>query len=208
MTEAFERAEEAAADTAAAARRAEEAAARAQAELIAEREQRQRAEERQEAVERQLQMQAAAHASLQAQLLELTKSVQSIQGEKQETEHARLKESELTELALRELAQQQEVLEAQQQESELARIKAAIVLLREQQRSLESALEELNDAELAEDVDDDSREAMAGARRVAEDELATTVAQLAAAEAQLIAAEDARRQALSPPYKEFGNFGD
>ena len=29
-----------------------------------------------------------------------------------------------------------------------------------------------------------------------------------AAEAQLIAAEDARRQALSPPYKEFGNFGD
>ena len=49
---------------------------------------------------------------------------------------------------------------------------------------------------------------MAGARRVAEDELATTVAQLAAAEAQLIAAEDARRQALSPPYKEFGNFGD
>ena len=110
--------------------------------------------------------------------------------------------------ALRELAQQQEVLEAQQQESELARIKAAIVLLREQQRSLESALEELNDAELAEDVDDDSREAMAGARRVAEDELATTVAQLAAAEAQLIAAEDARRQALSPPYKEFGNFDD
>ena len=47
---------------------------------------------------------------------------------------------------------------------------------------------------------------MAGARRVAEDELATTVAQLAAAEAQLIAAEDARRQALSPPYKEFGSF--
>jgi len=152
-------------------------------------------------VERQLQMQAAAHASLQAQLLELTKSVQSMQGEKQETKQE-------TELALRELAQQQEVLEAQQQESELARIKAAIVLLREQQRSLESALEELNDAELAEDVDDDSREAMAGARRVAEDELATTVAQLAAAEAQLVAAEDARRQALSPPYKEFGNFDD
>ena len=93
-------------------------------------------------------------------------------------------------------------------ESELARIKAAIVLLREQQRSLESALEELNDAEHADDVDGDSREAMAGARRVAEDELATTVAQLAAAEAQLIAAEDARRQALSPPYKEFGNFDD
>ena len=155
-------------------------------------------------MERQLQMQAAAHASLQAQLLELTKSVQSMQGEKQETQQ----QQEQQEIALRELAQQQEVLEAQQQESELARIKAAIVLLREQQRSLESALEELNDAEHAEDVDDDSREAMAGARRVAEDELATTVAQLAAAEAQLIAAEDARRQALSPPYKEFGNFDD
>ena len=53
-----------------------------------------------------------------------------MQGEKQETKQE-------TELALRELAQQQEVLEAQQQESELARIKAAIVLLREQQRSLE-----------------------------------------------------------------------